>query len=99
MPQFRVDHIELTRLAGTIATHSANVDDVVKTLTGPYEALRGGDWIGVGADKFYNEMEQLIFPGLQLLGQALSDISQHSGQIAKLTQEAESAIISLSKRS
>jgi len=96
--QFRVDHIMLTQLVGNIFQHAATVEDVIKLLSGPFETLRGGDWIGVGADKFYQEMENAIFPGLQVLNQSLNDMAHHSGNAAKLTAEAEQAILSLSKR-
>jgi WXG100 family type VII secretion target len=95
---FRVDHVEMIRLVGVITQHASTVDDVIKVLTGPYETLRNGDWIGVGADKFYQEMDNAIFPGLQTLAQALNDIAHHSGSAAKLTSEAEQSIVSMSKR-
>jgi hypothetical protein len=53
------------------------------------EVLRGGDWIGQGARKFYAEMDSDILPSLQRLIAAMGEATKVTRQISDIVKQTE----------
>ena len=54
--------------------------NVLKTTKSKVESLHNNQWVGQGADTFFNEMEQTVLPALARLAHALaigSDVAQN----------------------
>src|SRR5436190_18130680 len=54
--------------------------NVLKTTKSKVESLHNNQWVGQGADTFFNEMEQTVLPALSRLAHTLaigSDVAQN----------------------
>jgi len=51
--------------------------------------LQSGDWIGVGAERFFQEMNDLVTPGMNRLISVLKDASSATKKISDALREAE----------
>jgi WXG100 family type VII secretion target len=60
-----------------------------QNLSNKMDKLRGGDWVGKGADKFYAEMDGSVFPTLKRLTSALDKAGRVTGKIAQIMKQAE----------
>lgn len=61
----------------------------LRQLKGAMEVLRGGDWIGQGAKKFYQEMDSDVLPAVQRLASALAHGAQTTARISQVMKRAE----------
>ena len=62
---------------------------MINRLNQSVSTLQGGDWIGKGANAFYREMEQEVFPSLKRLAAAFNIAGKTTRQIDKILHEAE----------
>lgn len=53
------------------------------------ETLQRGDWIGEGADKFYQEMESQVLPAMERLHRALDQGARTAKQMDRVMEDAE----------
>src|SRR6185503_8318252 len=61
------------------------------------DVLEEGDWLGTGADKFYQEMNSQVLPTVARLAQALEQASATTKQISRIMKQAEGEAASLFK--
>ncbi len=80
-------------MAGTVQVNYDEMENIIKLMQseenelrallqqtkGKVESLHGNQWVGQGADKFFNEMEGTVLPAMGRMVQAL-DIA---GNVAK----------------
>ena len=90
-PHIRVDHDALKRIASLFYQQAEAIGRTEGTLQSNVQTLQDGDWIGVGARKFYAEMTSIIFPSLRHLGDALLESSRSMIQISKTMHRADEA--------
>jgi WXG100 family type VII secretion target len=57
--------------------------------------LRGGDWFGEGATKFYNEMDTQVMPSMKNLQKVLGEGDKVSKDLEKIQHDCEASITSL----
>jgi WXG100 family type VII secretion target len=57
--------------------------------------LRGGDWFGEGATKFFNEMDSQVMPSMKNLQKVLGEGDRVSKELEKIQHECETSITSL----
>lgn len=88
-PVFRGDYDQLKTIAGTLRSQGDAVKAMNQRLKSAQQTLEGGDWIGVGATKFYQEMNGQVHPALQKLANALSEAGRVTQEIANVTKQAE----------
>ncbi len=50
---------------------SSNLQQTASKITQKKETLQGGGWKGQGADKFYQEMDDLVMPALKRASTAM----------------------------
>jgi WXG100 family type VII secretion target len=92
---FRLDYDQMKNIGGSFRGQEAATQQTIQKLTKVIEQLRGGDWIGVGATAFYNEMDSEVLPALKRLQNAMTEGDKASKDIEKLQHDAESSIESL----
>jgi WXG100 family type VII secretion target len=61
----------------------------IQDLNSRMERLKGGDWYGDSATKFFNEMDNAIMPAMKKLAEALAEANRVTGQIAQTMKAAE----------
>ncbi|HKY84762.1 MAG TPA: WXG100 family type VII secretion target [Anaerolineales bacterium] len=91
----RVDYDLIKKIADVFRQKETDAQQVIKKLEGPLETLREGDWIGVGATAFYNEMDNLVLPAMKRLQSAMTEGDRVSKEIARLQHETESSITAM----
>ena len=88
-PKVRGDYDSLKQIAGSFNKEAESVEATLRDLTGKMDTLQGGDWIGQGANQFYQEMESQVIPHMNKLRDALAEAGKTSDQISKLIQDLE----------
>ena len=94
--RFQVKYDELDQMAGMFSSEGGQVGEVIGKLKSAIENMRD-KWIGEGAQKFFNEMESEVLPGLSKLQTALNDGATKTKQIAGLIHEHEEQASNLFK--
>jgi WXG100 family type VII secretion target len=85
----RANYDELAKVAGVFDQQAALTESVLEDLCRQLETLRGGDWLGQGANAFYAEMDSQVVPTLGRLSRALGQAADTARQISQSVQEAE----------
>lgn len=85
----QVDYDGLNKIVGNFEYQAQFVQDITQKIADQVEVLKNGTWIGVGADAFYVEMDQICFPNLQRLQQALLHSASAIQDMIKIMGEAE----------
>lgn len=88
-PQIRGNYDELTTISGTLRSQGDAIKAMNQRLKSAQETLKGGDWIGKGATKFYQEMDGQVMPALQRLTNALTEAGRVTKEIANVIKQAE----------
>lgn len=87
--QIEANYEDLEGIANVFDQQLQRVEQLLQTVRGGMGQLESGGWIGVGADKFYAEMNELLLPAVQRLIQALEHASQATKQVAATFEGAE----------
>lgn len=87
--KIEVSYDDLQRIATSFNNGSQSVDGMIQSIQQAVDNLRA-TWEGRGADAFFKEMEEMIFPGLKKLSSALDQAAATSTQVSGLFQQAES---------
>lgn len=85
----RCNHDEVAQMSQLFSKNGGDVQQASRKVKSAQETLSGGDWIGVGADKFTQEMENDVNPALARLSSALEEASRMTRQAGQLMQEAD----------
>jgi len=85
----RASHDELPKIAKTFGSESGHVKSTVDRLNRVIQVLEGGDWIGEGANTFFNEMRSVVMPAMLRLMQALEMGASVTKQISRIVEEIE----------
>ena len=85
----RADYDELARIAQEFDLEGSQVDQLILRIRRCVDDLEYGGWIGRGANTFYGEMHNDVFPALQRLADALIAASDAVTRISAILQEAE----------
>ena len=80
---------ELDRIAATFDSTAAAVTDMVQQVSRQTQALAEGGWLGLGANRFVQEMQDLVIPGLNRLASALEEARATTQKIGQIFHEAE----------
>ena len=88
-PRVRADHDELEQIAAAIGARAGATRESLQLLQRQTEVLRNGDWIGRGANAFYQEMGDSVLPAYRRLVAALELAQQTTLQISLILREAE----------
>ena len=87
--KIQADYDELGQIAAQFAQQGDRTLELGRQVYNCMSQLRDGGWIGVGANRFYNEMESLVLPGLERLVNALHTGGAQTARIAQILRAAE----------
>jgi len=85
----RADHDALSQIAQRFGAESEKSRQSVSKIKNKLEVLKGGDWVGKGATKFYNEMDSAVMPSMNRLVNALDMAQKVTVRISALMKQAE----------
>lgn len=84
-----VNYDDLERIRSTFSQQSQEIQNMLRRMSNQVDGLRGGGWIGRGADAFYAEMDNEILPAIQRLIRALDEADRVVAQIMAEFRRAE----------
>ncbi len=80
---------ELTQISGKFTQQASQVEELKKSLHTALQPLEDGGWKGLGSEKFFAEMNELIFPSIDKLHAALTEAKSTTDQVAQIMKQAE----------
>ncbi len=80
---------ELTQISGKFTQQASQVEALKKSLQSALQPLQDGGWKGLGSEKFFEEMTNLIFPKIDKLHTALTEAKSTTDQVAQTLKQAE----------
>lgn len=90
------DYESLAQISNQFGQRADELNAMVNRLVANVDNLRGGGWIGAGANSFYQEMDGEILPALQRLHQAYmtaqSTAQSVSSELARAEGEAQACV-------
>ncbi len=91
MPASRVrsDHDALKQIASQFGQQAETSRQMMNNLKSNVNTLRGKDWVGKGADKFYAEMDSAVFPSLTRFSKSMDSAQRVTLKISQLMKQAE----------
>jgi WXG100 family type VII secretion target len=87
--RIRADYDTLARIAKQFGRQADSTQNTLRSIKQHLGTLQSGDWIGVGANAFYREMDQEVVPSLTRLAKALEQAQLVTTQISKIIKDAE----------
>jgi WXG100 family type VII secretion target len=87
--KFKADYSGLSEIAKTFGSEAENSRQSISNLKSKMETLRGGDWKGDAANKFYAEMDGAVLPAYTRLSKALDSAQQITIKIRTLAKQTE----------
>ncbi|MEW6581082.1 MAG: WXG100 family type VII secretion target [Chloroflexota bacterium] len=87
--RIRADYDELATIAHELQQEGYGVDSLIARLRRCVDALEYGGWIGRGANSFYAEMHNDVFPALHRLANALLEAGDAVNRVSQIIREAE----------
>ena len=78
----QIQYDEFDGLINRIQQQLDTATNMINAVRQRVEVLQNGAWIGRGAESFYAEMNDLVFPGLWKLCQALDQAISSSRDVA-----------------
>src|SRR5258705_10481660 len=85
----RADYEQLKELARQMSRQAQTARQSLGALQQRLDTLQGGDWVGQGANAFYQEMAEQLLPAFRRLADALEAASQSAAQISAIMAQAE----------
>ena len=95
--EIRAHYDELDQVSTQFSNLAQVVQDMEQKVKASYGKLRDKGWIGMGAEAFFDEMESLVFPATDRLGQAFTEASQTTKKISQSVRQAEQEASNLFK--
>ncbi len=88
-PKVRSDHDGLKNIAGKFGQQAEASRQMSQNLKSKMDVLRGKDWVGKGADKFYGEMDSAVFPSLNRFSKSMDSAQRVTLKISQIMKQAE----------
>ena len=92
--KLQIQYDDMDAIANDFKTMADDTQQFIQNIENTMRQLEGGDWKGVGAQKFYDEMNSEVLPKLKILQQGYEVASQQIKQIASNFHDAEQTILS-----
>jgi WXG100 family type VII secretion target len=87
--KIQCDYNQLGDHAKKFKAESDQTKQLFQAVNNVVQQLEGGDWIGEGAKKFFEEMQDLTNPGIDRLVNALEDASSAAQKVSDALSQAE----------
>lgn len=86
--EVKVNPDELADVQREFQNQSQSIQEMLQRTRKSMEALEP-DWIGLGSDAFFEEMQGEVLPAVQRLQQALEQAGMVTGEILNIFQQAD----------
>jgi WXG100 family type VII secretion target len=93
--EIQADYDELEQISGQFNNQAQSIQAMIQKVRGSYAKLLDKGWIGMGANAFFDEMEQLVLPSQQRLQDALEQAGEATRNISESVKQAEENASSL----
>jgi WXG100 family type VII secretion target len=87
--KIEVSYDQLERFFNDFSRMEGSITTLHKSTEAKVDHLHGGEWIGRGSDKFFEEMQNEILPAMMRLAQALGEAANAVREIAQIYSQAE----------
>ena len=88
-PKVRADHDGLAQIAKRFNREADQTRQTTRSLKKQLDVLQSGDWVGKGANKFYQEMNGNVLPSLTRLSNALEAGGRTTLKISQIMKQVE----------
>jgi len=96
-PKIRADYEQLQAAASRFGQQAQTTRQTLRNLQQQLNVLQAGDWVGQGANAFYQEMNESVLPTFRRLITALEGAADGTSQISAEMQSAEERAASVLK--
>jgi WXG100 family type VII secretion target len=86
--KIEVSYEDLARIASAFANGAQSVEQMLQAIRQGVDNLHS-TWEGRGADSFFREMDDMVYPGMKKLDDGLNQANQVCSQLAGIFQQAE----------
>jgi WXG100 family type VII secretion target len=83
----KIHYDDLNTIIGKFKNEQQEIDALYKQTKGKVESLHNNQWIGEGADKFFNEMTSSVLPAMNRLVAALGHAADVAQKIANTIRQ------------
>lgn len=83
------DYDDLASIMSNFSQQADQTRQLMEMMRRVVGDLQSGGWIGNGAQAFFAEMEDLVFPGMNRMADALADAGSATQRISELLRSAE----------
>lgn len=87
--RIQCDYDQMSAVADLFGRQAAETEALTREISRCVGNLQQGGWLGLGAQSFYDEMLDLVFPALGRLSGALHEGEQTSIKISQMLADAE----------
>ena len=85
----QVNYDDMNGIIKSMKNEEEQIMNLLKTTKSKVEGLHNNQWVGQGADNFFNEMEQTVLPALSRLARALGVGADVAQQIVNTIRQAD----------
>lgn len=85
----QVNYEEMAGIIKTLKSEQEQMLALLKQTKSKAESLHGGGWVGQGADKFFDEMNNVCLPAVGRLANALGVGAQVAQEIINTIRQAD----------
>ena len=85
----KVNYDQMNGIIKSMKNEEEQIMNLLKTTKSKVESLHNNQWIGQGADSFFNEMEQTLLPALARLARALGVGSEVAQNVINTIRQAD----------
>jgi len=75
----QINYDDMNGIVKTLKAEEDEIMNLMKQTKNKVDHLHGNQWVGEAADRFFNEMEQVVLPAMARLARALgvgADVAQ-----------------------
>ena len=94
----QIQYDEFDGIVQRLQSQMEAVENMNTQIRQRVETLQGGAWICRGANMFYSEMNDLVFPGMERLRQGLETMIANAHEAASRFHSAEQEATNLFRR-
>lgn len=87
--KIQCNYDQMNQIGQAFERQASLMDELQKRVMQTVGQLQGGHWVGIGANNFYSEMQNLVVPAMNRLKNALREGSNTSKKIGQIFRQAE----------
>jgi WXG100 family type VII secretion target len=85
----QVNYDEMNNIVKSLKAEEDEIMNLLKSTKSKVESLHGNQWVGEAADRFFNEMEQMVLPAMSRLARALGVGASVAQEIMNTIRQAD----------